>query len=49
MAGCAATAVAAVTMPVAEQVWLLLAWMAIYVLTHIRIVLAERSPERGDA
>jgi len=49
MAGCAATAVAAVTMPVAEQAWLLLAWTGIYVLIHLRVGLAERSAERGDA
>jgi len=46
MAGCAATAVAAVTMPLAEQVWLLLAWTGIYVLVHVRVGLAERSAGR---
>jgi UDP-N-acetylmuramyl pentapeptide phosphotransferase/UDP-N-acetylglucosamine-1-phosphate transferase len=49
MAGCAATAVAAATKPVAEQVLLLLAWTAIYVLMHIRVNLVEQSAERGDA
>jgi hypothetical protein len=42
-------AVAAVTMPLAEQVWLLLAWTGTYVLIHLRVGLAERSAGRGDA
>jgi UDP-N-acetylmuramyl pentapeptide phosphotransferase/UDP-N-acetylglucosamine-1-phosphate transferase len=49
MAGCAATAVAAVAMPVSEQAWLLLAWTAIYALIHVRVGLTERLSGRGDA
>lgn len=48
MAGCAATAVAAVAMPVSEQVLLLVGWAGVYALIHIRVGLAERAAERGE-
>ena len=42
MLAAAASAVAAVSLPVAEQWMLLLAWASVYVLVHVRVGLAER-------
>jgi len=42
MLAAAASAVAAVRMPVGEQWMLLLAWAAVYALIHVRVGLAER-------
>ena len=49
MAGCAATAVAAVAMPSSEQALLLIGWVGIYALIHLRVGLAERAAGPGGA
>ncbi len=48
MAGAAACAVAAPSLPTSDQWMLIVAWAGIYVLIHVRVHLAERHPAPGQ-